>query len=338
MSVTQKRHGQGFRLDELMEPIADRDDLITDIIDRDSLAESTSITGARSLELAVESDLVFIRPGLEGAVEALESSKAILALVPADVAESLSADYLDSHIVVVTELPRLVLAYLMSAWVDESKQWSAERVHPYARVADDACIGPGVVLGADVVIGPRSSIGPNTVINYATIGGDTHIGANNSIGGPGFSFETDEKTGRQVYFPHFGRVQIGDRVRIFANCSIARGSLRDTVIGDDAKIDNLVHISHNCDIGAGAFVIANSMLGGSTVVGPGAWIGPSTSVINQGRVGAHALTGMGAVVTKPVGDNTIVAGVPAKELRERFAPDDPRLSAFRVDEPSRPEE
>ena len=328
----QKRQGQGFRLDELIEPISDRDDLIDDILDRNSLTGSTQVTGARSLELAAESDLVFCRPGLDGAVEALQASRATVALVPPDVAESLPEDYLDSHIVVVTERPRLVLAYLMSAWVDESRQWSKKRIHPYARVADDAHLGPGVVLGGDVVIGPGSSIGPNTVINYATIGEDTHIGPNNSIGGPGFSFETDEQTGRQVYFPHFGRVRIGRRVRIFANCAIARGSLRDTVIGNDVKIDNLVHISHNCDIGAGAFVIANSMLGGSAVIGPGAWIGPTTSVINQGRVGAHALTGMGAVVTKPVEDNTIAAGVPAKALRERFPPDHPQLRAFEESE------
>jgi UDP-3-O-[3-hydroxymyristoyl] glucosamine N-acyltransferase len=179
------------------------------------------------------------------------------------------------------------------------------------------------VIGADVEISEGCVIGPNTVIDHAVLGINTRIAANCSIGGDGFGFEIDESSGEVIKMPHFGRVLIGQNVEIFSNVCIARGSLRDTVIGNNVKIDNLVHVAHNVEIGDNTFIIANAMLAGSTKIGTRAWIGPSTSILNGITIGDLSMTGVGSVVTKSCGTNEVVAGVPAKRLRDRFSKTSP---------------
>jgi UDP-3-O-[3-hydroxymyristoyl] glucosamine N-acyltransferase len=106
-------------------------------------------------------------------------------------------------------------------------------------------------------------------------------------------------------------VRIDDDVDIGANSCVDRGVLDNTWIKRGAKIDNLVHISHNVVIGEDAIVIALTMLGGSVVVGDRAWIAPSATVINQRVIGADATVGLSAVVTKDVQDGQTVMGSPA---------------------------
>lgn len=190
-------------------------------------------------------------------------------------------------------------------------------IHPTAVVESSAVIDPTATIGPHCYIGDNCIIGAGTIIYpQVTIQRNCHIGARvmiNSgtvIGADGFGYEQNSSGGYEK-FPHSGGVRIDDDVDIGANSCVDRGVLDDTWIKRGAKIDNLVHISHNVVIGEDAIVIALTMLGGSVVVGDRAWIAPSATVINQRVIGTDAKVGLAAVVTKDVQDRQTVMGSPA---------------------------
>jgi UDP-3-O-[3-hydroxymyristoyl] glucosamine N-acyltransferase len=196
-------------------------------------------------------------------------------------------------------------------------EWAAPGADVTAPSVDTtARIGAGVFIGTDVVIREDAVIGPNTCLQHVTVGSRSVIGANCSIGGPGFGLVWNERDG-WLRFPHVGRVEIEDDVEIGSNTCIDRGALGDTRIRKGARIDNLVHIAHNADIGSNALIIANAMVAGSAVIGERAWIAPSAAIMNQLSVGAGAVVGLGAVVVKSVEAGTTVVGNPAKPLVPR---------------------
>lgn len=314
-----------FMLKDLVNVLPEnRRALLLKILDPSSLSDSLPLTGARSLDLAGETDLTFCKSETTELVAAVVSSHSRFIVARPELPGLLPSLFMKDRVLVLTPRPRLLMSSLLAPLDGPSSvSLQAEHVHPKARIFPGVQIGVGAVIGADVEIGAGCVIGPNTVIDNTTIGEETRIGFNCSIGGDGFGFEIDEETGEVIKFPHFGRVRIGRCVEIFSNTSIARGSLKDTIIEDEVKIDNQIHVAHNCHIKKGAFIIANAMLGGSVTIGEYAWVAPSTSLLNGIGLGRCSMTGMGAVVTKTVGENELVVGIPAKKLRERFPPDFP---------------
>ncbi|SFR48977.1 UDP-3-O-(3-hydroxymyristoyl)glucosamine N-acyltransferase [Thiomicrospira sp. ALE5] len=166
----------------------------------------------------------------------------------------------------------------------------ASGIHPQAvvnrgaQIASSAVIGPfvvieaGAVIGEDVVIsshsriatgakvGARSRIDNNvSILHYCEVGEDCHIKSGAVIGGDGFGFAPYQ--GRWLKIPQIGRVLIGHRVSIGSNTCIDRGALKDTIIGDDCIIDNLVHIAHNVEVGQGTAMAAQVGIAGSTKIG-----------------------------------------------------------------------
>lgn len=193
--------------------------------------------------------------------------------------------------------------------VVESSTVSAAAIGPFCYIGPDVKIGRGTVLGTHVSIVGTCEIGENVLI---------HSGVR--IGTDGFGYFMDENNIPEKV-PHFGGVKIGNRVEIGANTCIDRGTLDDTVIEDDVKIDNLCHIAHNVRIGKGAMVVAQSLICGSADIGERAYIAPGAIVKNQLSVGGDAFVGMGAVVVKDVESGMVVAGVPAVE-RRKVMPED----------------
>lgn len=172
-------------------------------------------------------------------------------------------------------------------------------------VIEDGCqIAEGVVIEHNVVIHSGTSIGKGSRIRSCS-----------SIGGDGFGFER-LKNGTPLRFPHLGSVVIGENVEIGSCTTVARGALSNTIIDDFVKVDNLVHIAHNCHIKRGAFIIACAELSGGVVVGENAWVAPNSCTHQKITIGDNALIGLGAVVTKNVPDNTVFAGNPAKRIRD----------------------
>ena len=221
------------------------------------------------------------------------------------------------QVVLVVESPRLEFARVTAAFFVRPREVGVHpsaSVDPEAELGSECYVGPGAVIEADVVLGDRCTVGPNAVLLRGTsVGDDCWVGPNTTIGGVGFGYAR-EPDGTPVLLPHLGGVRIGDRVEIGANTAVDRGTLEHTVIEDDAKIDNLVHIAHNCVVGEGAFVIATSILCGSVRIGPRAWIAPNASVLEGISVGADATVGLAATVTRPVEPGVTVVGSPARPI------------------------
>ena len=136
------------------------------------------------------------------------------------------------------------------------------------------------------------------------------------LGGDGFGYVKNEATQEYELFPHLGGVVIEDHVHIGNNTCIDRGSLKDTIIHQGVKIDNLVHIAHNVTVGKNSLIIACSMIAGSVVIGENCWVAPSSSVRNGIYIGDNTTIGLGSVVTKSVGADETIAGNPAVPLAE----------------------
>lgn len=154
------------------------------------------------------------------------------------------------------------------------------------------------VIESNVVIGKNCKIGPNVVILENTIiGDDVVIRPGVVIGTQGFSFFRHD--GTVIPVAHGGGVKIGDRVEIQANSCISKGIFEDdTVIGDDCKFDNLVHIAHSVVIGKRCFFAANAMVAGVVEIGDDVWVGPCACISSGINIPDKAGVSLGAVVTK----------------------------------------
>jgi len=161
------------------------------------------------------------------------------------------------------------------------------------------------------IIADTVKIGKNTVIHPGTvIGGNVIIGDNCTIGGSGFGFEDGE------FIPHKGNVIIKSGVHIGNNTCIDRAVIGSTIIGNDVKIDNLVHIAHGVKIGDRSMIVAKAMIAGSVEIGNDVWIAPSAAIKQKVKIGNGSTVGMGAVVLNDVPPGITVIGVPAKELKK----------------------
>ncbi len=218
----------------------------------------------------------------------------------------------------VCKTPKSVFSELLLTFFSQS---FTPEIAETARV-ETLTVGAGFSVGhnsyicADTIVGRNVRIANNVTIECPTVIGDnTSIGSGTVIGSAGYGyFETPSGVRKAV--PHFGGVRIGSNVEIGANVCIDRGTLGDTIIKDNVKIDNLCHIAHNVLIEDNCFVIALSMLGGSAHLCEGAYIAPGVLVMNQATIGRRSLVGLGAVVTKDVEEGKVVIGMPAKPIRD----------------------
>lgn len=175
-------------------------------------------------------------------------------------------------------------------------------------------IEPFVTIGNNVSVGNNCTIKAGVRIKDNTIIGDNCVLKDNCvIGSDGFGMERDAD-GTTYRIPHLGGVIIGNNVEIGALVSIAQGTIEPTIIEDYVKIDDCVFVAHNCKIGKGTFLIANSEISGSVTIGEKCWIGPNTTIINGVSLGDNVMTGIGAVVTKSIESGLTVAGNPADKI------------------------
>tara|TARA_B110000438_G_C15746558_1_gene621004 strand:+ start:189 stop:1118 length:930 start_codon:yes stop_codon:yes gene_type:complete len=184
------------------------------------------------------------------------------------------------------------------------------------KIGESVQLAPGVVLGSNIKIEDNVIIGPNTVINNCCISKNVKIGANCSIGLDGFGFDKNP-SGEYYRFPHIGKVIIEENVEIGNNTCIDRGALSNTIIHSGVKIDNLVHIAHNVEIGKNTLIIANSMIGGSSVIEENVWVAPSSSIMNQINIGENSIIGLGAVVLDSVQQDHVMVGNPATSIKDK---------------------
>jgi UDP-3-O-[3-hydroxymyristoyl] glucosamine N-acyltransferase len=228
-------------------------------------------------------------------------------------------------------------------------------VSPEAQVAQDVKIGFGAMIGAGVIIGAGSRIEPGAIIGPGCIiGQECRIGAGAVISftlmGDGVDIRPRAvlgEAGLGVFatqnglqaMGHYGRVRIGDGVRIGANSTIDRAVFGDTVIGDRSQLDNLVQISHNVQIGADCVLASFCGVAGSSVLEDGVMMGGRAGVADHIHVGAGVKIAAAAAVMKNVPAGETWGGHPARPLRqymrEQIVMRDLTRKKGRTDEPDR---
>ena len=193
-------------------------------------------------------------------------------------------------------------------------------VDPGAVIGPRAAIGAGTVIGATAVIGPdvqigrHCSIGPGASVTHALVGDNVILHTGCRIGQDGFRYQTGARGPIKV--PQLGRVIIQDNVEIGAGTTIDRGAGGDTVIGEGAKIDNLVQIGHNVTVGRNSIIVAQCGLSGSVVLGANVVLGGQVGIADHLTIGEGAMIGAksGVVSDVPAGGKWL--GYPAWPARE----------------------
>jgi UDP-3-O-[3-hydroxymyristoyl] glucosamine N-acyltransferase len=297
------------------------------------------VSGVASMESATAKDLIFVEDekhlaaalgSSAGAVIAGEFAVSAAAGLPllisehpklafARAARFLSSDAARERASEVSVDPTAAVhssSSLGAAATVEAKAVVGEAV----RIGDCTRIGAGCVIGTGVRIGSECEIYPNVTMYPGTTIGDrviVHAGA--VLGSDGFGYVRDRKSGRYEKFPQVGRLVIEDDVEIGANTTIDRGALDETRIRRGAKIDNLVHIGHNCQIGEDVVIAAQTGLSGSIVIENGVVLGGQVGIGEHARIGEGVmLGGQGGVLPNKIlrGKGVAFWGTPAQPLRE----------------------
>lgn len=185
-------------------------------------------------------------------------------------------------------------------------------IGPEAQIGKGTRISAGAVIGFRAAIGRDCFVGPNATIGHALIGNRVIIHAGARIGQDGFGFamgHTGHYKVRQV-----GRVIIQDDVEIGANTTIDRGALRDTIVGEGTKIDNLVQIAHNVIIGRHCVIAAQTGISGSTVLEDFVAMGGQCGTVGHIRIGKGARVGAQSGVASDIPAGERWGGYPAKPM------------------------
>jgi UDP-3-O-[3-hydroxymyristoyl] glucosamine N-acyltransferase len=294
---------------------------------------SRLIRGANSLEDATPDDVSFVSN--HKAAETALSSRAGCLIVPRafDAAGPWCCIHVDD--------PRAAFARALSALYPPAP--IEPGVHPTAIISAAATIAPGcfigayVVIGAEVRIGNGCSIGegcsvgdsvaigdevtlhPNvTLYDRVRIGSRVILHSGCVIGADGFGFNLADD--RYEKFPQIGTVEIGDDVEIGANCCIDRATLGATRIGDGTKLDNLVHVGHNCVIGKHVVVAAQTGFSGGVIVGDYAVIGGQAGIGEKAKIAPKSVVGgkAGILPSQRIRAGEPVWGIPARPLRQHL--------------------
>ena len=188
---------------------------------------------------------------------------------------------------------------------------------PMAYVADHAVIGDNVVIYPHVYVGQYVEIGADSVIysnvtlrEYCKTGKRVIIHSSAVIGADGFGFTTSDGVHTKV--PQVGNVVLQDDVEIGAHCGIDRATTGSTIIGHGTKIDNLVHIGHNCHIGANNLIVAHTGISGSTNSGDNVTFGGQVGTVGHINIGGHSVFAARSGITRNTPEGVFYAGFPAR--------------------------
>lgn len=312
-----------------------------------SKAKDVAITRIAPPLLADENTLALALG--EEEIANLSNTKAQAALVPLGV-------NIDGFTTIEVERPRLAMMKLITMFYEaphvNSGIHPSAVVHPTAKIGENVALGPNVVIGEYAEIGANTKILANSYIGNGAIIGEKcffHAGVNIgdrvrvgkevilhhgvSLGADGFSFVTEnpnnieqakkdgeikENDVNQVIFkiPSIGSVIIGNNVEIGANTAIDRGTIEDTVIGDNTKIDDLVMIGHNCRIGKGCMIVSQVGIAGSCVIGDRVVIAGQAGLADHLNIGDDSIIAAQAGVSKSFPAKSIVIGSPAMPRKE----------------------
>ena len=289
--------------------------------------KSTMITGVTNIALAGANDITFaVEPHLAEA----EACQAGAVIVPDDIGAF-------AKNAILVKDPRTAFSKLMELFTPalEIKRGISEQAHvgknvkigknvaimpfavvdDYAEIGDDVILYPHTYIGQHVSIGAESLLYPNvTIREFCKIGQRVIIHSSTVIGADGFGFIT--KDGVHTKVPQVGNVIVEDDVEIGAHVGIDRATMGSTIIGHGTKIDNLVHIGHNCEIGANNLIVAQTGIAGSTIVGHNVIFGGQTGVVGHIHIGSNTVLAARSGPIADIPENAFFAGFPARPHQE----------------------
>ena len=295
----------------------------------------TIIRGIASIEDARSGDITFAES--VRLLENAELSPASAILAPDSAGDGARGGLGARKTLIQVANPRLAFAQLLDVFAPE--QYATREIHRTAVIGSDFRCGGNVSIGAHCVLGDNVRLGENVTIHpLAFIGDDVEIGDNTIVhphvtllrgtvvgrgcllhagvvlGADGFGYLTMGGKHRKV--PQIGNVAVGDDVEIGSNTTVDRARTGTTRIGSGTKIDNLVHIGHNCEIGEDCIIVAQVGLAGGVEVGKNAIIAGQTGVKEQVKIGERAIIGAQTGVMGDVPAGAFVSGYGAKPHRE----------------------
>jgi UDP-3-O-[3-hydroxymyristoyl] glucosamine N-acyltransferase len=296
---------------------------IAELLGAPAPAVAYQILRVSSIEAATPVSLVFATDAAT-LTAALNSPAGAILARPATI--SALADEADPRLIPVAD-PRYAFAVAARFLAAESAvRPAAPSVHPTAILGRDVQIGrrtevgPYCVLGEGVVLGDDCTLLSHvTVYPGTTLGNRVVVQAGAVLGATGFGYARNAASGAYLAFPQQGTLLVADDVEIGANTTIDRGALGETRIGRGTKIDNLVHIAHNCLIGEDVVIAAQTGISGSSVVEDGAILGGQVGIGEHATVGPGVILGGGAGVLsnkKMTGPGQVFWGRPARPLKE----------------------
>ncbi|MDX1923746.1 MAG: UDP-3-O-(3-hydroxymyristoyl)glucosamine N-acyltransferase [Rickettsiaceae bacterium] len=290
-------------------------------------AKSSLIRDIKNLEDSSAGDLAFINNRKYFSLFSLAKCTACITGISDDLPEN------NSLIKIKVDDPYYAYSKAINLLFSEKLSKSPQNISESAKIGQNVTIGQNVVIEDGAVIGDGSYIDHNSIIkqgveiganckigagsyiSYAKIGNNTIIHPGVRIGTDGFGFATYK--GFHYKILHIGKVIIGNNVEIGANTTIDRGSVRDTLIGNNVMIDNLVQIAHNVELGNGCVIVAQVGIAGSTklghyvVVGGQAGIAGHLNIANQVQIAAQS--GVMANINE---EKAIVGGSPSVPIRD----------------------
>ncbi len=188
-------------------------------------------------------------------------------------------------------------------------------VEPGAQISDNAIIGSHCIIGHNTHIGPHTILDANIHIYHGCeVGNNCRFQSGTVIGSDGYGYVTEGDQHHKI--PQNGNVLVGNNVEMGANCTIDRGTIGDTVIGDGCKLDNNVHIAHNVTLGKGCLLTAHVTIAGSSQIGEFCVFGGQSGVSDHVTIGEKAMFAAKSGITKSLPGNKIYSGMPAREIRE----------------------
>ena len=244
----------------------------------------------------------------------------------------------DNIIKIPYQNPKLGFSKLLEIYFTKNNTKLNNQIHPTAIVHETALIGENVTIGAysniekgvviennasigarvnisfNSKIGKRSNISSGVFIECTILGDDVYVAPNTVIGKLGFSFTPD--TGNTFLTPHIGAVTIGDGTNIGSCCTIDRGLIDNTIIGDYVMIDNLVHIGHNCVIEDFCILAGQVGLSGSVKLQKNVMMGGDVSIKDNITIGQNSIIAGASKVFKDFPKNSKIGGNPAQYLME----------------------